>query len=273
MEEAFLKKRILFTGAAGRVGHLLRPLLRQTFALRLCDIVSIAPEYPDEEAVIGDLADCTFSREVVSGVDGVVHLAALVAPVVTFEDTLNPNYRAVLSLLEACRRADVRRLVFASSHHIVGLLPSNEQYREETIIAPDSYYGLSKAFGEAACSLYAHRFGISTLVIRIGNADPKIVDGRRERLWISGRDLAQLVTIGLTHEQLGFEIVYGVSNCPSPIFLNEAAARLGYRPVDNAADNHAPAFRPVTELAPEEGVTKTGGFFAVNALPEPLVRS
>jgi len=63
------------------------------------------------------------------------------------------------------------------------------------------------------------------------------------------------------------------NRCPSPIFLNEAAARLGYRPVDNAADNHAPAFRPVTELKHEEGVTKTGGFFAINALPDPLVRS
>jgi uronate dehydrogenase len=190
---------------------------------------------------------------------------------VSFEDTLNGNYRALLAMLEACRQEKVQRFVFASSHHIVGLLPSDRMYDEAAAPVPDGFYGLSKAFGEAACALYAHRFGIATLVVRIGNADPQIVDGRRERLWVSGRDLAQLITIGFTTPGLRYEVVHGVSQCPSPIFSNDAAERLGYRPADAAGDHHAPEFRALSELTEADGAAQVGGRFAADPLPDPLV--
>jgi uronate dehydrogenase len=262
--------RILVTGAAGAVGRLLTPLLRADYSLRLCDLRPMEPSCG--EAVQGDLADPAFARRMVAGVDGVVHLAGLVASQVSFEDTLHGNYRALLSLLEACRHGNVRRFIFASSHHIIGLRPSNEVYGEAAVPAPDSFYGLSKAFGEAACAMYAYRFGISTLVVRIGNADPQVADGRRERLWISGRDLAQLVQIGMTAGALRYEIVYGVSNCPDAIFSNEAAKQLGYRPVDSAAECHGPAFRALRELGAEDGPDRVGGRFAADSLPDPFIR-
>jgi uronate dehydrogenase len=266
------RKRILLTGAAGHVGLLLTPLLRRTFALRLCDIRPVAAE-GDDEAAQGDLADPGFARQAVEGATGVVHLAALVASQVSFEDTLNPNYRAMLAVLEACRLEGVRRLVYSSSHHIAGLYPSDRMYGETDAPAPDGFYGLSKAFGEAACALYAMRFGIATLVIRIGNAFPQVVDGRRERLWISAPDLAQLVTIGLTAEDLRYEVVYGISNCPDPIFRNEAAARLGYQARDSARDHHAPRFRGLPQLAAEDGPALVGGSFAADPLPDPFNRA
>jgi len=263
------KKKILLTGAAGRVGSLLAPLLRARFALRCCDVVSLAGE-SDDEILHGDLANPEFARQAVAGTEGVVHLAGLVASRVSFEDTLDANYRAVLAVLEACRKEKVQRFVFASSHHIVGLYPSDRTYDEFAIPAPDGFYGLSKAFGEAACALYAERFGISTLVIRIGNADPEVVDARRERLWISGRDLANLVDIGLTTENLRYEVVYGVSQCPNAFFKNDVAARLGYRPQDHAGDHHASTFRTSSELGPDDGAGKVGGRFAVDSLPSAL---
>lgn len=266
------KKRILLTGAAGRVGRLVRPLLQPSYALRLCDLAPLAPTADDDEIVRGDLADPAIAARAVEGVAGVVHLAGLVAAAVSFEDTLAPNYRAVLSLLEACRRGGVPRFVFASSHHIVGwhapaTLPAAAP------VAPDGFYGLSKAFGEAACALYARRFGIRTLIIRIGNADREVVDGRRERLWVSGRDLTQLIALGLEHAAVQCETVYGASNCPDPFFPNEEARRLGYRPQDHAAKHRAANFRPRAELGAADGAGHVGGQFAAADLPGPFVRT
>lgn len=261
------KRKILLTGASGNVGRLLRPLLHDEFAIRLAGRGTIEPEYEGEESMPGDIADPAYARAAVEGTDGVIHLAGLVAPAVSFEDTLDPNYRGVLNLLEACRHQGVRRFVFASSHHIVGLHPSSKPIDEIEPVAPDGFYGLSKVFGEAACTMYARRFGISTLILRIGNADPEVVDGRRERLWVSGRDLAQLIRIGLTSESLGCEVVYGVSNCPDPMFTNENAHRLGYRPEDHASEHRAAGFRPLSAIQDTEGRGYVGGYFAVNQLP------
>lgn len=266
------RKRILLTGAAGRVGRLLRPFLSETHALRLADINPVEAIAADDEIVQGDLADPELARRAVEGVVGVVHLAGLVAPAVSFEDTLAPNYRAVLSLLEGCRHTGVDRFVFASSHHIVGLHPSG-RLRDDPHPAPDGFYGLSKAFGEAACALYAGRFGLRVLVVRIGNAHPEISDGRRERLWVSGRDLTQLVRVGLEHPAIRFEIVYGTSECPEAFFPNETARRLGYRPQDHAADHRAQGYRPFSEMTAADGVGRLGGLFAAADLPPPFERT
>ncbi|MDX7952566.1 NAD(P)-dependent oxidoreductase [Lichenihabitans sp. Uapishka_5] len=257
---------ILLTGGSGRVGRMLRPLLRQRFDLRVNDIVPVDDMGAGETALTGDLADPIVADAAVRGVDGVVHLAGLVAPDVAFADTLAPNYTAVLNLLEACRRHDVRRFVFASSHHILGLLPSSQAYDDHATIAPDGFYALSKAFGEAACAMYAHRYGIATLVVRIGNADPEIVDGRRERMWTSAVDLARLIGLGLTAEGLTYEVSYGVSTCPDPLFP-QTRGPLGYRPVDEASLHRSADFRELSSMGTQDGVGFVGGLFAVTDLP------
>jgi uronate dehydrogenase len=262
------KKRILLTGAAGRVGRLVRPLLQSAYALRLCDLASVERLAADDEILVGDLADPAVALRAVDGVAAVVHLAGLVAPAVSFEDTLAPNYRAVLNLLEACRQRGVERFVFASSHHIVGL-HAPEAVAADAPLAPDGFYGLSKAFGEAACALYARRFGIRTWTVRIGNADPEVVDGRRERLWVSGRDLGQLLAIGIEHPEVRCEVVYGVSNCPDPFFSDTTASRFGYRPLDHAAEHRAANFRPLAAMTAAEGAGYVGGLFAATELPDP----
>lgn len=266
------RKRILLTGAAGRVGRLVRPLLQKEYALRVCDAMPLTAMADEDEVLQGNLADPALAARAVGGVDAVVHLAGLVAPEVSFEDTLEPNYRAVLSLLEACRQSTVRRFVYASSHHIVGLHPPGT-LGVDAPVAPDGFYGLSKAFGEAACALYARRFGLRVWIVRIGNADPGVVDGRRERLWVSARDLVQLFTIGIEHEAVNCEIVYGTSNCPDPFFPNEEARRFGYRPLDRAAENRTAGFRPLAAMSAAEGAEYVGGLFAATELPDPHRRT
>jgi uronate dehydrogenase len=266
------RKRILITGAAGSVGSTLRPLMPDKYALRLCDLAPIQAGAESNEILQGDLAEPTLAFRAVDGVDGVVHLAGLVASEVSFEETLAPNYRAVLNLLEACRQAGVRRFVFASSHHILGLHALG-RVADDAPVAPDGFYGLSKAFGEAACALYARRFGIRTLIIRIGNVFPEVTDGRRERLWLSGRDLIQLIELGLEHPEVNCDIVYGTSNCPHPFFPNDTARRLGYRPLDHAAEHRAAEFRPLAVMGAGDGAGFVGGTFAACPLPEPFRRS
>jgi len=70
--------------------------------------------------------------------------------------------------------------------------------------------------------------------IRIGNVNPVPVDKRRLSIWISPRDLAQLVTIGIEHPGIRFEIVYGVSGNERSWYDNSNATRLGYRPQDKS---------------------------------------
>ena len=95
-------------------------------------------------------------------------------------------------------------------------------------------YGVSKVLGEALASLYADKYGVYSLCIRIGNVNPAPVDKRRLSIWCSPRDLAQLVTIGIEHPDIRFEIVYGVSDNRRSWYDNANACRLGYKPQDDS---------------------------------------
>lgn len=130
---------------------------------------------------------------------------------------------------------------------------------------PDSRYGASKAFGEAYGRLYADKHGLRVLNIRIGNVGEKPLDVRRLAIWISPRDLSQLIGIGLTHPQLHYEIVYGGSNNVRCWWDNANAHRLGYRPQDEAE-----AFAEIAHAAsaahPDDPITAQfqGGSFCAD---------
>jgi len=259
-------KTLLITGAGGRIGKILRPHLRQRYRLRLLDTQPIETITSAEEGIVGDLRDPVTLQQAVQGIDGILHLACVHGTELDFEDTLDVNYRATLALLEAARQAAVGRFIFASSHHVVGQYRADDLPGDDASPAPDSYYGLSKAFGEAACAMYAQRYGIGTLSIRIGNADPSVIDARRRRLWISARDLAQLIDIGMAHEQLEHAIVYGISRSPDPMFKNTSAQKLGYCPQDNAEDFIDPKFINFEAMPEAEGPDYVGGGYAGSQL-------
>jgi uronate dehydrogenase len=263
---------LLITGAAGIVGTALRPYLREHYALRLLDRRPVTDLSPGESEMVGDIADAAFVDQAVAGCDAVLHLACAHGTGIAFDATVEPNYHATLYLLEAAQRHGVKRFIFTSSHHVVG------QYRTEPgktfddlPPAADSYYALSKVFGEAACAAWTLRYNLPTFVIRIGNADPKVSDARRLRLWTSARDLAQLTRIGLEHPDVRHEIVYGVSECPDALFTNARARALGYRPQDNAAEHLAADFLPYEAMDPiHSGRDHVGGSYA-GALLTPLL--
>ncbi len=235
-----LSKRLVVTGAAGIVGTALRPLLAGLCEeLVLTDLRPVENLVENERFKGGDIGDLDFVTEATAGADGIVHLAGRVGPDFTFEEVLGANIIGTRNVFESARRNQVPRVVYASSHHAVGFLRRGDHIDHSTAPRPDSHYGLSKAFGEELGAYYADRHGLAVLAIRIGYVGETVIDERRLHTWISPRDLFQLIKIGLTHPELRFEIVYGVSDNPDPFFDNHNAHHLGYRPQDRALDHLA----------------------------------
>jgi uronate dehydrogenase len=230
-------KRVLITGASGGVGGRLRRLLRGVYpALRLSDLKPPADLQGDEAFQAADLADLAAVEKIVAGVDGIVHLGG-VSVEGNWDSILHSNIVGVRNLYEAARVAGVKRVVFASSNHAVGMYPRRRKIGVDVTPRPDSRYGLSKAFGEAIGALYADKHGIGSFNIRIGNVDDVPIDKRRLSIWVHPEDLAQLVRIGLEHPAIHFEIVYGASDNERAWWDNDAAFRLGYRPKHRAEDH------------------------------------
>lgn len=228
-------KTILLTGAAGGVGTALRAELAGRYRLRLSDVAPIPEPTADETVVPADLADLDAVRRVVEGVDGIVHLGgfSVEGP---WEVIRDANIVGTYNLYEAAKQAGVKRVVFASSNHACGFYERSRTIDHTCYPLPDSRYGVSKVFGEAVAALYAHKYGVGSLCIRIGNVAPKPLDVRRLSIWISPRDLAQLVGIGLEHPGIAFEIVYGMSDNARAWWDNANAYRLGYQPRDKGED-------------------------------------
>jgi uronate dehydrogenase len=160
----------------------------------------------------------------------------------------------------------LKKVAITDSVHAVGFYPRSQRLGVNEYVRPDSRYGVSKCFGEAVGSLFADKFGMRVLVVRIGNANPKPVDERRLSIWTSMRDLAQLFRIGVEHPGLGYEIVYGVSANTRSFWGNDAAERLGYRPQDNSEEFAEELLRngPI-ESADGPGAARQGGGFVTLA--------
>jgi len=228
-------KLILVTGAAGGVVRMLRSLMRADYRLRLSDRTPVSDRAPGEEWAAADLTDFDSVLRAVRGVDGILHLGGFSVEG-SWPQIHDANIVGAYNVFEAARQAGVRRLIFASSNHAVGFYRRGEIIGDDVTPRPDTRYGVSKVFGEALASLYAHKYGAEVVSIRIGNVETKPLDVRRLAIWISPRDLYQLIRIGLERPGIVHEIVYGVSQSSRSWWDNSNAKRLGYRPHDSADD-------------------------------------
>jgi len=226
-------KTILITGAAGDVGTHLRTELAGRYALRLSDIRLIKKLAQGETFVRGDVGRLSDMLRVSKGVDAIVHLGgfAVEGP---WDMILRANIVGCYNTFEAARVNGVKRILFASSNHATGFYRRDQKIDHRVYPKPDSRYGLSKVFGEQLGSLYADKYGMQVFCMRIGNVNLAPADKRRLSIWISPRDFAQLVKIGIEHPDIRFEIVYGVSGNQRNWYDNSNAGRLGYRPQDDA---------------------------------------
>jgi len=226
-------KTLLITGAAGRIGSFLRPELNGKYKLRLSDIASIRDLRPGETFMKADLGNLKDMLRVTKGVDAILHLGGNSGEA-DFERILHANIVGFYNALEAARRNGVKRFLVATSNHAVGFYRCDQKIDHRVYPKPDSRYGVSKVFNEALASLYSDRYGMEIFCMRIGNVNSAPIDRRRLAIWISGRDMAQLVTLGVEHPDIRFEIVYGISDNKRAWFDNSNARRLGYRPQDQS---------------------------------------
>jgi uronate dehydrogenase len=266
-------KKVLITGAAGDVGGHLRRELAGRYALRLSDVKPIAKLAKGETYARADCASPAAMLRVTKGVDAIVHLGgfSVEGP---WEDILRANIIGCHNVFEAARRNGVKRILFASSNHAVGFFRRDQVIDHRVYPKPDSRYGVSKVFGEALGSLYADKYGMEVFCMRIGNVNPAPVDKRRLSILISPRDIAQLVTVGIEHPGIRFEIVYGISGNQRAWYDNANAARLGYRPQDDSEPYAAGILakeKPATDALAER--YQGGSFVSVEIGGDPTKRT
>jgi len=256
-------KKLVLTGAAGRLGSYLRePLAAMCDQLVSTDIVEdIGQLYPGETYARADLADLDAMVRVLEGADMVIHFGAY-CDEGPFEKLLGPNFIGAYNVWEAAHRNGLRRVVYASSIHAVGMHPKTDFIGTDAPHRPDTFYGLAKCFAEDLGSMYWDKRGLESVHLRILSA-AQVNNPRSLGSWLSYDDLIQLVTRAIDTPVTGFAVVYGVSNNDRAPVDNAKAAFLGYRPKDNAEIYAAEVLAEADPMNPADpGHMCHGGPFA-----------
>jgi uronate dehydrogenase len=227
-------EKLLLTGAAGGLGKALRERLKTNCSvLRLSDVQPFGEAAAAEEIVLADLADADAVDSMVKGVDAIVHLGGISVEG-PFGPILQANIIGMYNLYEAARKHGVKRLVFASSNHVTGFYRQDQTLTADHAPRPDSFYGLSKAFGEDLSRFYFDRYGIETACVRIGSSFPEPKDRRMLATWLSFNDLHRLITACLTTPVLGHSIIFGMSDNAVTWWDNSRSRHVGYIPQDSS---------------------------------------
>ena len=226
--------RILLTGAAGNIGRVLRPRMKgYCDVLRVSDIGAMEPAGEGEEVVQVELANAAAVHALLEGVDVVLHFGG-VSVEKPFEEVLPANIVGIYNLYEAARRHGVRRVIFASSNHVTGFYTQGEVITPQHPVRPDSYYGLSKVYGEGMAQFYFDRYGLETVSLRIGSSWPEPVDRRMLATWLSYEDLERLIAAAMSAPVVGHSIVYGMSDNGRVFWDNASASHIGFRAEDSS---------------------------------------
>ena len=231
-----IEQTVVITGASGRIGRAVVPLLRRP--RRMLRLVDTSPtEFePGDDISWHDVSieDADGMEAVLDGASGLVHLAGL-ASERPWADLLRVNIDGTHTVLEAARRTGVDRVLLASSIHAVGFQPvAAAGATVPPLPRPDTYYGVSKAAMEALGSLYADRFGMSVVSARICAFTVDAGDGRMTAQWLSPGDMARLIEASLALDDGAHHIVWGVSANAPGWFSLDAGFAIGYRPQDDA---------------------------------------
>jgi len=166
--------KIVITGGAGFIGsHLADALVKRGDEITVIDNLSTGKKENVPQGarfVVKDILKENIAKDI-GGADAIFHMAAdpdvrssAENPVKSFELNLVATFR----LLESCRKAGVKRFVFASTSTVYGdaeVIPTPEDHP----CVPISNYGASKLACEGYCSAYAHSYGIRTTVLRYAN--------------------------------------------------------------------------------------------------------
>jgi len=246
------------TGAAGHIGTTLTEGLPSSYKLTLFynrrEIKSdLAGKF---KTVKADFSKAEQVQGTFEGLDAVIHLAAAASTEASWESVLHNNIIATYNVFEEAVRAGALKIVFASTNHTqhdyIGKTPMTlERFFVPTMgfvklsdpPAPDSYYGISKLFGENMGWYYSRRHGIQFISLRIGSTfpqdDPSIWkgtdrEGHARAIFLSKRDCVEAFARAI-EVSTDFLLAYAISNNDRRFFdLTETKEKLGFYPKDNA---------------------------------------
>ncbi len=263
--------RALVTGGAGFIGsHLTDRLLQAGWTVRVLDNLSTGKKtnLPDRHSgldfIEGDIRDRDAVARATEGADAVVHLAAVASVQASVDDprgTHESNFDGTLNLLEAARRNGVKRFLYASSAAVYGdttELPVSE----DTVLRPLTPYAADKLAGEHYLGFYARQYGLNTTAFRFFNiygprqdpsspysgvisifsdrlraAKPVTIfgDGKQTRDFVYVGDLADLLALSLTRQDLAGEVMNVGRGVESSLLdLLAELERLSGKPIERA---------------------------------------
>ncbi len=240
--------KLLITGCNGLVGRILWNALGGDYELYGLDLTPGSQTNKIFQADISNLRQVQGALNRIPNLNFILHLAGDPRVNAEWDSVFANNIGGTKNVYEAARQNGVKRIVFASSNHVTGayegIPPGLHLSHTKPLISPrdpirpDSFYGASKAAGEALARTYFELYGIESICLRIGSVlqddDPRI-EPRYECTWLSHRDLIQLVRKSLS-ARVQFGIYYGVSNNAERFWdISNAESELGYHPEDNAS--------------------------------------
>lgn len=237
------------TGANGTIGRILLKGLSETYSIR-----SFTRRPVDFDSTIVNLQNPEEIKGIFENLDAVVHLAADPSPLAPWESIWEHNFEATYQVFEECRRSGVQRIVFASTNHTQHgntILTTPEtldksqtkQMKLTDPPNPDSYYAISKLFGENLGKLYSERHNLEFVGLRIGwiiaSNDPTTKQGTSAEdymraMFLSHRDCIEAHRRAL-EINTRYLLAYVISNNDNRVFdLEETTRTLGFKPQDDA---------------------------------------
>ncbi len=236
--------RVFITGANGKIGKRLALALGSDHDLRLADLHPSPNDARSIQLDVTNLAACNLAMQ---GIDSVIHLAIASGHEGDYEDDafnqqrFDVNVKGAWNVLEAARRAGVKRFVYTSSIMVTWGYPLTGMITGDAPPKPVGTYSLTKALGESICESFARNHGMSIVCLRIPKPidldDPHWKTRPIRPQWIAFPDLIQAYRLALTTPNIGFEIVTVVGEGSKRRWdLEKAKQVLGYRPTIRLED-------------------------------------
>lgn len=258
---------IVMTGAAGRIGTLLRQHWSRSYRIVGIDVRPAASCGANEEFIVGLIQGPRLGHafHIAGKRPFVVHLAAVTSDDAPWDEYLATNIDGTARVFHEALRTRARMVIFASTNHVTGLLEKElaAQYQGEVPAAkrispkdparPDGLYAASKACGELLGRYYHDCHGLSVICLRIGSvtdADDPRDNPRLRATWLSHRDCCGLFECCLS-ARVGFGVYYACSNNTRRFWdLTNAKKELGFSPRDNADVG------PIMRMDGSHGITR-----------------